>query len=297
VLNAKGYLKVRRRRLGVTGLRMVSCLVTVMVAAGCTSAAAHHAAPGSGSSESASGPAGPGAATVNGSSQAPAGTGKPATGVPASGGPAGTSSAGASVTHLPLTLSTANATQVITVVAGSTSATTAMLQAWQRNPKGGWSPYGPKVLAHVGLSGMTAHERESLTATPMGSFTLTQAFGRLPNPGTRLPYFQTTPNDWWISQPGPLYNTHQVCITRCPFTTGSPNARLFYVSPQYNLAVAIDYNRFPVVQGAGSGVFLHVTRGVPTAGCVSIDAPDLVTIMRWLQPADHPRILIGVSSA
>ena len=65
-------------------------------------------------------------------------------------------------------------------------------------------------------------------------------------------------------------------------------------SPQYDLAIVIDYNRSPVVQGAGSGIFLHVTRGVPTAGCISIDRSDLVRIMLWLRPQDHPRILIGV---
>jgi L,D-peptidoglycan transpeptidase YkuD (ErfK/YbiS/YcfS/YnhG family) len=35
--------------------------------------------------------------------------------------------------------------------------------------------------------------------------------------------------------------------------------------------------------------------GAPTAGCVSIPADQLVRIMRWLDPAKHPRILIGVS--
>lgn len=195
---------------------------------------------------------------------------------------------------LPLSYSTADATQVITVVADSASATSASLQTWNKSG-GHWVAASHAVEAHVGASGLTAQEKESLTATPIGSFTLTQAFGRLPNPGTRLPYFQTTPNDWWISQPGPLYNTHQTCISVCAFTAGTPNSRLFYVTPQYEFAVVIDYNRDPVIQNAGSGIFLHVTRGIPTAGCVSIESIDLVPIMRWLQPADHPRILIGVS--
>ena len=195
---------------------------------------------------------------------------------------------------LPLAVSPGDSTQVITVVSNAASASTAMLQTWEKGPRADWIPVGGATVAHVGSAGITAHEREGLAATPAGSFTLTQAFGRLRNPGTRLPYFQTTPNDWWISQAGSLYNTHQKCISGCPFIAGSPNAQVFYVSPQYDLVLVIDYNRFPVIQGAGSGVFLHVTRGRPTAGCVSIDAAEMVRIMRWLQPQDHPRILIGV---
>jgi L,D-peptidoglycan transpeptidase YkuD (ErfK/YbiS/YcfS/YnhG family) len=65
--------------------------------------------------------------------------------------------------------------------------------------------------------------------------------------------------------------------------------------PYYEYAVVIDYNRTPVTQGAGSAFFLHVTVGQPTQGCVSIDESDLLRILRWLKPADHPRILMGIA--
>ena len=150
------------------------------------------------------------------------------------------------------------------------------------------------MTAHLGSAGLTAHASESLSATPIGSFGLTQAFGHNANPGTKLPYLQTTPDDWWISQPGPLYNTHQRCSVGCAFTPGEPNEHLYYETPYYNYAVVIDYNTAPVTQGAGSAFFLHVTDGGPTAGCVSIPQTTLVSIMGWLDPAAAPRILIGV---
>ena len=114
--------------------------------------------------------------------------------------------------------------------------------------------------AWLGADGMTPHPSEQLSAAPMGSFTLTQAFGHDPIPGTALPYVQTDPADWWISQPGPLYNTMQHCSSGCAFTQGDPNEHLYYETPYYNYAVVIDYNREPVRQGAGSAFFLHVTR-------------------------------------
>jgi L,D-peptidoglycan transpeptidase YkuD (ErfK/YbiS/YcfS/YnhG family) len=187
---------------------------------------------------------------------------------------------------------------VITVVAGSTSSTTATLQAWDRAPGGGWLRHGPAIAAHVGADGLSTHPSESRSATPIGSFTLTQAFGALGNPGTRLPYFQTTSADWWISQSGPLYNTHQHCTSNCLFTQGSPNEHLVTEVPYYNYAVVIDYNTADsptgVVAGAGSAFFLHVTDGTPTAGCVAIPQASLTAIMQWLNPAEHPRILIGI---
>ena len=202
---------------------------------------------------------------------------------------------------LPLPFGTSNATQVITVTARSTASTTATLQAWTK-VSGGWRKYGSAATAHVGSDGLSSHPSESRSATPIGSFTLTQAFGRDANPGTALPYFQTTPADWWISQTtgagAKLYNTHQHCSSGCSFVQGDPNEHLYYETPYYNYAVVIDYNtrNAPggVRLGAGSAFFLHVTDGSATAGCVAIPQSTLVGLMRWLSPGAHPRILIGV---
>jgi L,D-peptidoglycan transpeptidase YkuD (ErfK/YbiS/YcfS/YnhG family) len=193
---------------------------------------------------------------------------------------------------LPLDYPTGNAAQLITVVASSHASTTATLHTWQHT-SGRWTQVGPAVRAWLGSGGIGSTDEQS-TTTPQGSFTLSEAFGRYADPGTRLPYRQTTPADWWISQPGPLYNTEQRCSSACAFTQGAPNEHLYYATPYYEYAVVIDYNRFPVHQGAGSAFFLHVTVGEPTEGCVSIDRDQLVRIMRWLDPAQHPRIVMGV---
>jgi L,D-peptidoglycan transpeptidase YkuD (ErfK/YbiS/YcfS/YnhG family) len=199
---------------------------------------------------------------------------------------------------LPLSLPTGPARQVITVVAGAAADTQGTVRAWRRVP-GGWRPVGPPLAAWLGSDGMTQHPSESLSAVPMGSFTLTQAFGHDPNPGTRLPYRQTTPADWWISEAGPDYNTEQHCAGDCPFTQGSPNEHLYYETPYYDYAAVIDYNTrnspTGVRQGAGSAFFLHVAVGSPTQGCVAIDRAQLVRILRWLRPAERPRILIGTA--
>ena len=200
---------------------------------------------------------------------------------------------------LPLHYSTGSATRVITVTAPSRGRTTARLQAWTKVSGGGWRKSGTAVTAHIGAQGMSTHPSESKSATPMGSFTLTRAFGYYSDPGTALPYLKTRPSDWWISQSGPLYNTHQRCASNCPFNRGAPNEHLYYERPYYGYGVVIDYNtrNAPggVRQGAGSAFFLHVTDGAPTAGCVAISQSKLVSLLRWLRPSAHPRILIGTT--
>jgi L,D-peptidoglycan transpeptidase YkuD (ErfK/YbiS/YcfS/YnhG family) len=222
----------------------------------------------------------------------------PAIAPPRLGGPSPPAAPSARGGALPLRYPTGSATRVVTVTATSSASTVATLQAWTKAPGGGWLPSGSGVTAHIGTQGMTTSPSESRSATPEGSFTLTQAFGRFDNPGTGLPYFRTDPADWWISQAGPLYNTHQHCSGSCPFRQGSPNEHLYYETPYYNYAVVIDYNtrNAPggVQPGAGSAFFLHVTDGRATAGCVAVPQATLVWIMRWLTPSAHPRILIGV---
>jgi L,D-peptidoglycan transpeptidase YkuD (ErfK/YbiS/YcfS/YnhG family) len=199
---------------------------------------------------------------------------------------------------LPLKYSTGLAAQLITVTASSSSSTDATLQTWTRSG-GTWVKVDGAVHAYLGRSGTSTDKHEGDGNTPAGSFTLTQAFGYKPDPGTALPYSQTTPADWWISQAGSLYNTHQLCKSGtdgngCGYA--SPSEHLYYTQPNYQYAVVIDYNTRnagTVRQGAGSAVFLHVQTGKPTSGCVSIEVDQLTRIMRWLEPSAHPRILIG----
>jgi len=198
---------------------------------------------------------------------------------------------------LPLGYSTGNATRVITVVASSRGSTTATLQAWNKAAGGGWLRYGSGITAHLGSAGLTPTPSEDVSATPMGSFTLTQAFGALANPGTGLPYFKTDSADWWVSdRNSTYYNTHYRCsASSCPFDTGA-GENLLGAGSVYNYAVVIDANRFPKpVSPNGSAFFFHVTNGKATAGCVAIPQSTLVTLMKWLTPSAHPRMLIGVA--
>ena len=182
--------------------------------------------------------------------------------------------------------------QLITVNTGSARSTTGSLSAWSKSADGGWRrTYGP-IGCHVGSLGV-GKASEGSSITPAGTFPLNVAFGRQPNPGTRMSYFHTDALDWWDENPtSPTYNLH----VRRSSSPGGNSENLYYSGAVYDYAVNINHNprRIPY---AGSGIFLHVTDGGPTAGCVSIDRAGLVSILRWLRPDYHPYATIRVGSA
>jgi L,D-peptidoglycan transpeptidase YkuD (ErfK/YbiS/YcfS/YnhG family) len=183
--------------------------------------------------------------------------------------------------------------QLIVVEAAAASDTWAQLQAFDR-VAGRWVPAFAPTSARLGRSGVSTDHWEGDGTTPAGTFTMTEAFGNSPDPGTRLPYRPVHDQDYWVSDSdSPDYNTWQ---------SGPPNGRwrsaeaLWTMPQSYAHAVVIDYNRFPVVPNRGDGIFLHVWNANPTSGCVAIDGDRLVDIMRWLDPAKHPAVAIGTDA-
>ncbi|MET0898288.1 MAG: L,D-transpeptidase family protein [Mycobacterium sp.] len=154
-----------------------------------------------------------------------------------------------------------------------------------------WNVVLGPTRADLGSVGVGTPE-DSVYRTPAGTFPLTQAFGREPNPGTRMSYFQTTDKDWWDEDvDSPTYNTH-VQASNKP----SDDAENLYDSGSiYDYAVVIAHNprRIP---GRQAGIFLHVTNGSPTWGCVAIGRSEMRSVLQWLNPAASPKITIGVGA-
>jgi L,D-peptidoglycan transpeptidase YkuD (ErfK/YbiS/YcfS/YnhG family) len=116
-------------------------------------------------------------------------------------------------------------------------------------------------------------------------------YGVSPNPGVAYAYHRLVCGDWWDEQPtSPLYNhfVHVPCGTSPPFGGGSE--ALWRTVPSYDYLAVIDYNRHPVVPGRGSAIFLHVSDGNATTGCVSVPVLELLRVLRALKPSLHPLI-------
>jgi L,D-peptidoglycan transpeptidase YkuD (ErfK/YbiS/YcfS/YnhG family) len=167
------------------------------------------------------------------------------------------------------------------------------VRTWQLQRDGKYAQVFGPFVAYVGVHGVGLTS-EGLGRTPAGVFTLTQAFGNEANNGTRLAYFRAGPDDWWDENPASAqYNRHVIS----PVSPGGESENLYDAGAAYAHAVVINYNTDPVIKGAGSGFFLHVSFGAPTHGCVAISASELNLVMRWLRPSLHPVISIGVGSS
>ncbi|HJQ43067.1 MAG TPA: L,D-transpeptidase family protein [Jatrophihabitantaceae bacterium] len=178
--------------------------------------------------------------------------------------------------------------QRVTVTAPTRRSTVAVVQRWVHRA-GKWTRVGAAMRARIGAAGLTRHPSEKLPATPIGSFSLTQAFGAAPNTHhrvTQLRYIHIRYGDTWGARPNRrTYNRYYNCHCR--------GATLFALRRSlFRYGLVIDYNRAPVVPGAGSGFFLHVTNGHPTGGCVAVAARNVRMLLNWLRPNLHPRIWI-----
>jgi L,D-peptidoglycan transpeptidase YkuD (ErfK/YbiS/YcfS/YnhG family) len=182
-------------------------------------------------------------------------------------------------------------TQLITVTAVSYSTTYARFAAYRWSHRHWVRVFGPWT-ARVGYNGIARRgaKREGDGKTPSGTYGFGFDFGVLANPGVAVSYWRARSYDYWDDDPAsPNYNEWIDTRHRDPGSSPEPMDN----QPAYNYGAVIAYNtkRVPPL---GSAIFLHVGTGSSTAGCVSLPQRRLLAVLRWLRPADHPRIAISV---
>jgi L,D-peptidoglycan transpeptidase YkuD (ErfK/YbiS/YcfS/YnhG family) len=178
--------------------------------------------------------------------------------------------------------------QVVAPSLRSTVATVTLLECGRR-VAGPWP-------ARVGYHGLSSHHHEGDGTTPLGTYGIgPTVYGLDADPGVGLRYHRLICGDWWDEDArSPTYNTfrHVACGARPAFGGGSE--ALWRISPQYRYFAVIGFNT-RAVPGRGSAIFLHVSAGHPTAGCVSLPEPQLLQVLRWLRPAASPVVHLGIS--
>jgi L,D-peptidoglycan transpeptidase YkuD (ErfK/YbiS/YcfS/YnhG family) len=182
--------------------------------------------------------------------------------------------------------------QLITVRPASRAATYATLRAYHVANGKRVLVFGPWT-ARVGYNGIAApgRKREGDGRTPSGTYGFSFFFGVSPSPGVAFRYRHAYPYDYWDDDPASArYNEW---VDARAVNPGENPERMHDV-PAYDYAAVIAYNtaRTP---GLGSAIFLHVGTGTATAGCVSLPRSELVKVLRWLSPADNPRISISAA--
>ena len=183
---------------------------------------------------------------------------------------------------------------MITVAAGGYGTSVATLTAYQRGASGWTQVFGPWT-ANVGRNGVApaGEKREGDGRTPSGTFGFDFMFGVNPNPGVKFPFRPITgTNIVWDDDPSSAsYNLWIDTNTASAGVSPEP----MYVGA-YGSGAVIAYNtaRTP---GLGSAIFLYLSSGASTAGCVALPSSELLALLRWLDPAQQPRIAIGTLDA
>ncbi|MFC5663527.1 L,D-transpeptidase family protein [Kitasatospora misakiensis] len=173
----------------------------------------------------------------------------------------------------------AETTQVVLASGEGKDTNRATVTLWTRTAEGRWLA-GESWQGHNAFKGWTTDHNEGDLRSPIGVFSLTDAGGRKADPGSRLPYDKDS--SFVVSG------------------TGFAGEQL---AGSFDYVVAINYNRVPGnspldrrrPNGStkGGGIWIHVDHGGPTHGCVSIPEDKMAQLIRTLDPAAHPVIVMG----
>jgi L,D-peptidoglycan transpeptidase YkuD (ErfK/YbiS/YcfS/YnhG family) len=132
---------------------------------------------------------------------------------------------------------------------------------------------------HNGRSGWTTDHQMDDERSPVGVFTLTDAGGSLADPGSRLRYWHDD-------------NAYATMLN-----PGEEHAH------DFDYVIAIDYNRLegtppfdwnrPDGVEKGGGIWLHLDHGDGTSACVTVPESGMKTLLRTLDPAQYPVVVMG----
>ncbi|WP_129310861.1 L,D-transpeptidase family protein [Streptomyces sp. L2] len=171
----------------------------------------------------------------------------------------------------------ADAGQVVTVYGQNRKSADSTVVLYSRRgttwrPEASWP-------AHNGRKGWTTDHRMGDQRSPVGVYTLSAAGGVLDDPGSKLPYDQ---DEDAYTPPAAWGETHE---------------------HDFDYVIAIDYNRvkgtpphdgtLPWGAAKGGGIWLHLDHGGGTSACVGLSEDAMRYLLRTLDPARHPVIVMG----
>ena len=171
-------------------------------------------------------------------------------------------------------------TQAVVVTGSGRESDRSTVVVHERDPVTGWQPASDVWPAHNAVRGWTDDHVQGDLRSPIGVFGLTDAGGKLPDPGSKLPYdrgsaFEATGDG----------------------VEGEP------LEGSFDYVVAINYNRMagtspldwtrPLGDEKGGGIWLHVDHDGPTQGCVSLPRRQMKELLRALDPRKRPVVVMG----
>ncbi len=187
--------------------------------------------------------------------------------------------------------------RTVTVV-NQTSKTHARVSFWVRtNSRCSFSRKFLSTTGRLGYGGTVdgTKRKQGTGTTPLGTYTMTGAFGNGAAPDMWLPYHRVRKGDFWVgdnqskhynslrnqSQGGFRYRLGSSSINSSEYLPHYPS--------QYRYAVVINFNRAPDYRKTyrGTGIFLHVKGSGATGGCVGISKHQMLVVLAYLKLGDR----------
>ncbi|MBQ6000596.1 MAG: L,D-transpeptidase family protein [Clostridia bacterium] len=139
--------------------------------------------------------------------------------------------------------------------------------------------------AVVGKNG-PGKQSEGDVKTPLGTWTVGEAYGINDDPGSLLPYTKITEDMYWCAtgSNGKKYNT-LIYRSDDPDADYSEDEHLIDYPIVYNYLLDLGYNRAGAPY-AGNAIFLHCWKApdYPTGGCVAVSEEDMIRILQTITP-------------
>jgi L,D-peptidoglycan transpeptidase YkuD (ErfK/YbiS/YcfS/YnhG family) len=197
--------------------------------------------------------------------------------------------------------------QCLVVTASDWNAKTGVLRAFERkNSRSTWQPRGNEIPVVLGKNGLDwgrglidfhigPGKVESDNKAPAGIFRLGPAFGYASKSAAwwiKLDYVPLTKQTEGVDDPRSQHYNQLVERSKVAKVDWKSSEQMLRADNLYKWGVVVGHNP-AAIPGAGSCIFLHVWRNSrsATAGCTAMPEPDLVNLLRWLDPKTRPVLI------
>lgn len=139
--------------------------------------------------------------------------------------------------------------------------------------------------ALIGKNG-PGKQSEGDVKTPLGTWTIGEAYGIADNPGSIVEYTKITDDMYWCAtgSNGKKYNT-LLYKSDDPDADYSEDEHLMDYPIRYKYLLDLGYNKAGAPY-AGNAIFLHCWKGedIPTGGCVAISEESMIKVLQTITP-------------
>jgi len=196
--------------------------------------------------------------------------------------------------------------QCVLVIAPNWNSKTGVLSAFERTgATSDWNMRGPAIPVVLGKKGLALglglvdakigsgpRKIEGDNKAPAGIFRLGPAFGYATVRGAswiRLRYVPLTKETEGIDDFRSRYYNRLVDRSKVARVDWQTSEKMLRTDDLYKWGFFVAHNP-AAIPGAGSCIFFHIWKNSSTAttGCTAMAEQDLVTLLRWLDPAAHP---------